>query len=344
MAKLLIRPVPFQEESLQQYILRLARSNGYTNKSAGELIKQVSGIPIHTYMITHREELKIKLVRITGHNEVQSLFDHKLWYKKYKKVFNYDRIKLCPLCLLENNHCHSYWHFRHALTCEKHKTLLIDTCWSCLRVLSEFSLTSMVCIFCGVEVLPKINRKVTFDNRVDNYFSPYNDLDGLCNKIDALKPYFELYQEKSYQLWAKNNSYSIKDRITLINSVLDIFNSKQLTIHAIDELMTKSKVCTSISIAILRVNVYLSHDKYPDFTRLFAERLLIISKFFPSMTIPPSLVERLYRINVAKIKRTNIHSEPLYKELGMISLQSRRYVLFLHKLPILLKISGYKFS
>ena len=344
MTKLLIRPVPFQEESLQQYILRLARSNGYTNKSAGELIKQVSGIPIHTYMIVHREELKRKLMKMTGHNEVQSLFDHKFWYKKYKKVFNYDRIKLCPLCLLENNHCYSYWHFRHALTCEKHKILLIDTCWTCLRVLSEFSLTSMVCVFCGVDVLPKINRKITFDNRVNNYFSPFSDLDGLCNKIDALKPYFELYQEKSYQLWAKNNSYSIKERITLINAVLDVFNSEQLTTHTIDEFMNKNKDCASISIAIQKIYAFLSHDTHPIFTRLFAERLLVMSKLFPLMLITSTVVDRLYKVNVIKTKEINIHSRLEYKELGMVFRRRDICVIKMEKLPALLKISGYKFN
>ena len=344
MLKLLIRPKPFYTESLQQYILRLAKTNGYTHKKIAKLINKTDGVPIHTCKQDHRENLKTAIIKLTAHNEVQSLFDHKIWHEKYRKIFNYDRVKVCLQCLLINNHCYFHWHFRHTLTCHKHKSLLIDACQSCLEPLMECSLISMRCKLCGCKLLVDSYCKVTIDNRIDDYFSSIEDLDGLYDKIDALKPYFELYQEKSYQLWAKNNSCSIKELVTLISGVLNIFNNKQLMITAFDKLIIDSQEVVSIVNATRRINRFLYHDKYPEFTSLFAEYLLLKKKFYPEMVIPRTFVERLYKVNVMKAKEMNMRYKSEGEELDIVFLWRAVHVISLEKLDDVLKISGYKFS
>ena len=210
----------------------------------------------------------------------------------------------------------------------------------------ECSLISMRCKLCGCKLLVDSysNCKVTIENRIDDYFSSIEDLDGLYDKIDALKPYFELYQEKSYQLWAKNNSCSIKDLVTLISGVLNIFNNKQLIITAFDKLIIDSQEVVSIVNATRRINRFLYHDKYPEFTSLFAEYLLLKKKSYPEMVIPRTFVERLYKVNVMKAKEMNMRYKSEGEELDIVFLWGTVHVISLEKLDDVLKISGYKFS
>jgi len=339
MLKLLNRPKPYPNESLEQYIFRLTNNNGYVIQNTARLIKNASGISMNALGGAHREELKVTIMNLTGHKDVLYLFDPRKFYYRYQIIFDYSRTKVCSHCLLENDYCYSHWHFRHTLVCEKHQCLLIDRCRSCSELFSKKTLVAMHCTSCKVDIRYKVNNDNLIISRIYKSFFSCEELAELSNKMGELKPYFELYQEKSYKLWSKTRAFPISGLVELVNEVIDIFYNKEQFIHSMNKYLCNEINGESIQTIPYRIHQFLYHDKYPLFTSTFAESLLTQSKRFPSAVILCNLVDRLYRI-----KSTTIYQLTGKESMGIIFLRTSAHAIYLGRLEDVLALCDYKYS
>ncbi len=336
MIKLLIRPKPHSDESLQQYIFRLASSNGYRREDLIKLLKQAGHASLHLFKEAERDLLRNVVMKLTGHEEVAQLFDHKVFYNKCRTVFDYHRIKFCPMCLFDNKRGSLSWHFRHSLVCNKHKCLLVDRCNSCLEVFLERSLILMRCTNCHADLVSGVNHHSLIPNQIDKYYS-CGSIAEIVDKTNALLPYFALYQEKSYELWSKKNLCSISELIQIINGVLNLYYNKKARIIAFKKMIACGDEGLSIGQSVRRVERFLSHDRHPEFTCFFTESLFILSDFFPSRVISCIWIDRLYKTQIMKVQELGKGCHSDENDQNLVFLNSGRHVIFCKNLEYALK-------
>jgi len=144
--KLLIRPKITASESLQSYLIRLARMNGYTYKafSAG---LSANSKPHRSMKLADRQEIRSLIEEIADPNSSE-LTD--VWECAHyqKQIFDYSRIKFCNLCYQEEGVLPPYWWLKNYLMCTKHKALLVDSCSHCNTRLNEDSFIKEQCSNC----------------------------------------------------------------------------------------------------------------------------------------------------------------------------------------------------
>ncbi|MEI6897636.1 MAG: TniQ family protein [Psychromonas sp.] len=336
MIKLLIRPKPHSDESLQQYILRLANKNGYRREGMVKLLKQTGHASLHLFKEAERDLLKNVVVKLTGHEEVAQLFDHKVFYNKCRIIFDYHRIKFCPLCLFDNKKWSLSWHYRHTLVCNKHKCLLVDRCSLCLEVFSEQSLILMRCTNCHADLVRGVNRHSLIPNQIDKYYS-CRSIAEVADKANALLPYFALYEEKSYELWSKKNLCSISELLQIINGVLNLFYNKEARVNAFKKMIACENEGLSIGQSVRKVERFLSHDRYPEFTCFFTESLFILSKLFPSRVISCIWMDRLYKTQIMKAQELGKGCHSDASDQNLVFLNSGRHVIFCENLEYVLQ-------
>ncbi len=137
-APLLLRtPLPYEDESLAGYLIRLAQSNYY---SSPNWILRLAGLQVSRgitlWAQPHQPSHLSQLIKLT---DEQLKLMASLPYQLVKEVnpvryiiYKYAR-KLCPNCLLESPYCRKIWDWKLVDVCSLHQCLLITSCAGCQK-------------------------------------------------------------------------------------------------------------------------------------------------------------------------------------------------------------------
>ena len=168
---MLSRPYPVQSESLQSFIYRLCRKNGWHYDAfKSHISKQVA--PLHSTSEQQRVLIVNYLEDLTRSKKVTGLVDIWAMANKCRSSLDMDRVKVCTSCLQNTDTIPAYWYLKAYLVCDLHKQLMIDTCESCNFRFSHDSFIDMACENCGLELCA--NSSTT--ERVDRFSKQVYDV------------------------------------------------------------------------------------------------------------------------------------------------------------------------
>lgn len=196
----LIRRIPFVDENLKSYLIRLAEANKTSVFQVYKIVGLIRGgrsfcnltmITDHSISLDILSELSTismeELIRLTYYEvfgryihkksgEVQTIFRFGL-----KTKYN----QICSLCLKENPYIRKRWDIGFYTCCHIHKSLMINKCPSCSNNLSITS--SMILCKFGYDLRTS---PVTFVPENETDFSRLisekldrNDEFGICNNL-----------------------------------------------------------------------------------------------------------------------------------------------------------------
>ncbi|WP_334019010.1 TniQ family protein [Alteromonas sp. S015] len=242
---LLTRPFSSTDETLQSFLIRLARANHYTFEAWSRHLAD-QGIPYRTRNQESRKKLVEYIDGILGRNETSELFDQWAFYTDLKLGFDFARIKICPHCFKESKgKLHPKWSFRFNLTCPVHGCLLVDTCSCCGTAINEQAVHSHKCTECGTPLITSestIAEPDSFSGQIHeldstklisderNRTALINLLTAQFNTIEALSNYvYEGDQAK----WRKKRAYSLAQRYQHQIAVSQALSSQSATNDAV---------------------------------------------------------------------------------------------------------------
>lgn len=164
--KLLIQPPPFENESLESYLLRLAKENLFSTyeelskfvwshlkladiDAAGAFPRELEMVNI--YHVSRRSAFRVRAIQLFEQlAEIETLpllskamlnsnihFPHGLaavsrtGITMPKCFLRVGGIPVCPNCLNESAYIRQYWHFIPYTSCHIHRTKLIERCPEC---------------------------------------------------------------------------------------------------------------------------------------------------------------------------------------------------------------------
>lgn len=198
MSKLLNRPYPKENETLDGYICRLAAHN-YMTKS-----DLLAGLKLpykaKSFKISDRNSIVSVLSAATGLSFVDKLFDKRRHHNKYKHLFEYQSQKFCKECMISSNYVRSFWDFENYAVCHYHGLPLIVSCICCSNALSTECVVNRSCRYCGELILPSDSAKCEIDPvsaRIGKAISqPLNDIENalslISHELNDIEPYFRL--------------------------------------------------------------------------------------------------------------------------------------------------------
>ncbi len=178
---LLRRPVPYPDESLRGYLIRLAQVNHTSPRKLYKLSSLFAGVdPKSLLMTTGKADLS-KLSILTNLDEQRLLdltFFNQLGKYAHQEVEVLRHIssfgtcsmafcQVCPLCLLEQPYHRKLWEIRSVTTCPIHHCRLISQCPECQRFISPIRrfVTCCKCMFdyrkCKITKVPEFETKLT---------------------------------------------------------------------------------------------------------------------------------------------------------------------------------------
>lgn len=260
----LIRPFPDPQESLQGYLLRLARVNGYNEKEINKLRSTTNPPKIHhsIFSSTLHSDMLL-LVNWCKHFSILNLVDPYL-IPRFRFLIDTNNVKICPLCIQNKPIFKYHWHFKNVDSCLLHHCYLINECSYCKTRLTWQSFISCKCSFCNT----LLNEMDVVHLDTDKYTAIISGiLDGLYVDND------ESINLGKYDLISSSTS----ERYMLIMKNLYIFT---LNIYPFLHLMSSDICIHSIinnnmlpeHIRIKNVSVDSMHDR-PLFFKWFSEYL-----------------------------------------------------------------------
>jgi hypothetical protein len=323
--KFLIRSKPYNEESLQQYLLRIAKVNGYTIKALNSFIIKKTGFSYRQINAKGRELLKQQLFTMTGHIEVMELFDHRLRSKEFKAIFDSARLKICPQCLGEYGHCFSQWHYLHNLICMQHKVYLVEFCDKCQRILTDESIVLGACLGCGLKLHYMSNGECTLP-----YFYGNNslitakelqqkELADILGFTNNLIPYYKLLSVNSIFLWRREGRGNIHNHAKQLAQVILFHSNLKQVEDAFVDVIDASQEQSNISKSLGGIYWDLIQPKYSHIRNSFRQALAQICNEFPDMYITMKFLAELFDFNLLNVSENN----------------REKLVVFLHQRPVL---------
>lgn len=169
---LLITPVPFHDESLYGYILRLTEQNLYESFIWIESLiydqKQKENKHFQKEMILNlsavtnwSEEILLSLIHNYG-----CIKDDRILYSNHIIL---RKSRICPNCLIEKPYIRKYWEILFITTCPIHKCLLVDICPKCGKPI-KIKRTKITLCSCGFDFrMTKIQSRDNIDTSLSNY-------------------------------------------------------------------------------------------------------------------------------------------------------------------------------
>jgi len=236
-SRLLIRPKVNSSESLQSYLIRLSRANGYKYPAFSSGITAQSK-PHRSFKLEDRKEIQSLISNIADSN-VHELVDVWECGHSFKHLFDYSRIKSCPKCLEQENILLPYWSLKNYLVCTKHKVLLIDSCSRCDVRFEEQSYVKGHCIKCKLEIQENRIDYVklgSFDQKIHDKLLEFSIDSGRFRKIlsEDIECIYVNYQICSYLIKGlENKSKYISLRRTL--SIASLYEAQKEIQQIIDE-------------------------------------------------------------------------------------------------------------
>jgi hypothetical protein len=126
---LLIRPIPHTCESTSEYLQRLAKVNGLRNS------KEIAALCGVSFGHISSQSPDMILAVINGRNARQSLSlppgELPLTRNSEGRVGTSRSSRVCSRCLAESDLLSAKWSLPLSISCEKHKTVLLDRCPNC---------------------------------------------------------------------------------------------------------------------------------------------------------------------------------------------------------------------
>ncbi len=319
---LLTRPIIDLGETLQSYIIRLARFNHYRFDHWSLYLSQES-VPYRSRGIADRNQLREFVFQSTGMPNVNLLFDQWQFFDTEKKYFDYKNIKVCPICYGSNKHkLMAQWSFRFNVVCPEHGCLLVDKCSRCGDSTTERTVHAMKCDKC--ELPPhKFEVKKTevdyFSKRIQNLIGEgiLQNREALIDELAWQYIHIEalslLVYQKGNQLWRRKRSYSIEQKHAHQTLIGQLLNDNTLLQNALNEYMQSQfeQGKTDLGMALTKLNKYLVNNTCP--TLIVAVKELInSSQFSESQKVGLTWLERFFDfpkntlVNFVKTKHPSV--------------------------------------
>lgn len=150
--KLLVRPMPFADESWYGYLLRLSSVNGMTGLSSIARICNMKKIAlVRTKPSSILKELGISIAGVEIHPSFSEADLKNDPAKSISDRSNYSCV--CPQCLKEDRYPYirSEWDRYTVLHCEIHYCLIVDVCQNCFEKL-DYHRNSITLCTCGFDL------------------------------------------------------------------------------------------------------------------------------------------------------------------------------------------------
>jgi hypothetical protein len=188
--ELLRHPIPFPEESLLNYIHRLAEENRCPE---GWIYNEI-GIKSGTFYKYNINKLKkeeyVLLSKLSGIelNRIENMTFKKYESKNLKFKINLLYSKYCPICLEEEQYHRLYWNIDLVKICVDHKILLLNSCYFCGKPITIYDVIYGKCPGCSTPLkngvsshcedaqLLKLQSKILGNLGVDKYKNYDNEL------------------------------------------------------------------------------------------------------------------------------------------------------------------------
>lgn len=176
---LLVRPTPDAREGTIEYLQRLAKRNGLQR---GKDIATLLGVPF-SHILRHSPD-KIRSV-INGTDPVASLCLRASIRSIGGTVGISSSARVCSSCLSESDILSANWSFPLSISCEKHKTVLLDKCPKCLSKIQR-NLSHYRCQ-CGLD-FREVNSQPApqLENSYYELFAPWRIQSGVSASTTAL--------------------------------------------------------------------------------------------------------------------------------------------------------------
>lgn len=168
MARLAVSPLPFPDESLAGYVIRLSEKNVFSNPGwMPELLRKRSGVPIATVAEAARDGRLVRAVEALAGLSDGSLADraftpHSYGYARRDRPPTWDARPLdayqrhhpmvCPACLDDTPYARKLWDLAHLPVCTQHGLVLVDTCHRCGERLTWRRTRVAHCESCGADL------------------------------------------------------------------------------------------------------------------------------------------------------------------------------------------------
>ncbi len=251
---LLIRPIPYVDESAASLLIRAAGGNGYQSVHLMISKSKFYDSGSANSDITQCERFASILKRLGLSTEYENLaFSRKSPTKvsprKYLQayipdfLFRRDARSFCPQCLKEAPYWRRLWLLRPYTVCLKHQILLHDRCFNCKKELGVTRSNISLCNHCGSDLrsitclsanpdavewfldLLNIGDQETF-NMFSDYWLAVEKFDWLPNKIESDHSRVAM----SYQYFI-DQSKSIETLTTLLNQRLTQAHPQIQVVH-----------------------------------------------------------------------------------------------------------------
>jgi hypothetical protein len=171
--RLLRHPIPFENESLSNYLIRLSQSNSCPvewiyNKLF--ITKDTAYYYLNTLIKLHQLKTIAKITNM----EIEEIISLTIYrFNRFnitkenlgaKSYLYKNTSQCCPLCMNENPYHRIYWHLKYIRVCLEHNILLISHCTYCGIELKAKNVIEGKCS-CGeyiknMKVVPCENRKI----------------------------------------------------------------------------------------------------------------------------------------------------------------------------------------
>ncbi|SFF89687.1 TniQ protein [Neptunomonas qingdaonensis] len=300
------------EESLQSYLFRLARANGYGYYALTILISNAA--PLRSFKLDDRIKIKELLLEYTDHGAVLSLFDPWAWADTYRGLFDFSRIKLCPKCYHETNVLHASWSFRYHLLCAEHRGYLIDRCSQCNCKFTNESLLSGKCEGCGKKIGEMnfesvdgllFHELIYQGGRSSSTQEEY--LVQLALYTKTLEPYLWLLGDNVAKYWNSRRHSEIPKLAGILNDVILLHMERSRVSDAIVDYLKINTERESISAATIKLNRFLTSGEFEDFTIVFKEELLRRCDELAGIKVPLTWIKKVYGLTEEDLVGANVH-------------------------------------
>ncbi|MCH4248513.1 MAG: TniQ family protein [Acinetobacter populi] len=209
---LLIKPIPYSDESAASLLIRAADANGFPNVYSLCHSQSKSYPKALISHVTHQKRFRtlLQLLKLSEDYISLAFLMHgptQLSPRQYDKIyisnslFRRDALAFCPKCLAEGSYWRRHWLLRPYTVCLKHHVQLYDHCPKCLKSLGIARNQIHCCNHCGQDLRcvptqstdPKhvqwfmafisSGQHVAF-NTFENYWAAYEKFDWQSNAID----------------------------------------------------------------------------------------------------------------------------------------------------------------
>jgi hypothetical protein len=231
-----IRPRPILNECLQSYIIRLCREHTWKYEAfKNHVTKHVA--PLQSPKQKDRELLAKYFSSKTGYASVALLEDVWGYVEINRTTFDLARNKICPSCYEGAYAVPAYWFFKNYLTCIKHNTLMVDSCWQCNQKYSQDSLIKLKCDDCHASIFDGDPIKVQTDKYSQNIYSLFaGRQDTHANNLKKIKKHIIPVESELSVLKSLTNNFSNDSS----------GNRHTRRFSSIEELYLKQKKCSDL--------------------------------------------------------------------------------------------------